>query len=257
MKNVRTPLFAAATALLAATCSWAQPAPSTNADSDRETVGKWIATQRLIHQERKDWQQQKEILQSRIDLIRREISELETKLEEARRTAGEADGRKAEAQAAKRLLADESAFLARVLEEAETAVRGIQRLLPPPVQEKIQPLFQRVPDDPKSTRISVAERLQNVLGIMNEVNKANGEISLASEVRTLSDGRPAEVKTVYLGLGQAYYLSTKGEAGVGRPSPEGWVWTQVDALAPTILQVVEILEGKAQPKFVSLPVKIS
>ncbi len=92
---------------------------------------------------------------------------------------------------------------------------------------------------------------------MNEVNKANGEITLATEVRTLSDGKPSEVKTVYLGLGQAYYLSAKGEAGVGRPSSEGWVWTPDNELASKILQVVEMLEGKAQPKFVPLPVKIS
>ena len=243
---------------MAATAASAQGSTSeVGVDAARETVGKWIATQRLVYQERKDWQQQKEILSSRIELIRKEIGEIEAKLAQSRRVAGEAAAKQAEAASAKQGLVSESVYLVRVLSEFEAAVRGIHQLLPPPVQEKIQPLFQRIPQDPSVTKVSVAERFQNVLGILNEVNKANGDITLATEVRTLSDGKPSEVKTVYLGLGQAYYLSVKGEAGVGRPTPEGWVWTPRNELASRILEVVEQLEGKAQPKFVPLPVKIS
>jgi hypothetical protein len=41
---------------------------------------------------------------------------------------------------------------------------------------------------PTTTRISAAERFQNVLGILNELNKANNEITVDYEVHTLSDG---------------------------------------------------------------------
>ena len=40
---------------------------------------------------------------------------------------------------------------------------------------------------------------------------------MVTEVRTLSDGKPAEVRTVYVGLAQAYFVSPKGDAGIGRP----------------------------------------
>lgn len=243
--------------LLLATGARAQSEePGPAVEDVRETVGKWIATQKLIYQERRDWQQQREILGSRVELMRKEIGELEAKLAETGRTAAEADEKKSAAGAERRRLQEESDHLAAAVGEFEVAVRRIETLLPPPVLEKVQPLLQRVPEDPHSTKVSVAERFQNVLGFLNEVNKANADIILATEVRTLS-GKPTEVKTVYLGLAQAYYLSAKGEAGAGRPTPDGWVWTVANDLAPRILEVVEILEGKAQPKFISLPVKIS
>jgi hypothetical protein len=48
----------------------------------------------------------------------------------------------------------------------------------------LQPLFNRIPVDPANTRVSVAERFQNVLGILNEVNKVNSEMSINFEART-------------------------------------------------------------------------
>ncbi len=225
--------------------------------ASQAAIGKWIATQRLIYQERKDWQQQKELLESRVELIRKEIFDLSAKLNETRVTAAEVESKKASQAQAMRSLEDDSAELTRVLDEVEPTVRALHGFLPPTVQEKVAPLFQRLPEDSHATRASVGERFQTVLGILNEINKANGEITVSTEVRTLSDGKPSEVKTLYLGLGQAYYLSVKGEAGIGHPTPNGWVWTPADDLAPKILQAVEILEGTAQPQFISLPVKIS
>jgi hypothetical protein len=75
-------------------------------------------------------------------------------------------------------------------------------------------------------------------------------------VRTLSDGKPAEVRTVYVGLAQAYFVSPKGDAGIGRPGDSGWGWSPASEIAPQIEQVVEVLQNKAKPHFVSLPVKV-
>jgi hypothetical protein len=113
-----------------------------------------------------------------------------------------------------------------------------------------------MPTDPRATNVSLAERYQNVVGISNEVGKFNNDITMVTEVRTLSDGKPAEVRTVYVGLAQAYFVSPKGEAGIGRPSESGWSWTAARDIAPQIEQVVEVLQNKAKPHFVSLPVKV-
>jgi len=107
-----------------------------------------------------------------------------------------------------------------------------------------------------TSKVTVAERLQNVLGILNEMNKLNGEITVASEIRPLSDGKPSEVKTVYVGLGQAYFVSAGGEAGIGRPSQSGWIWQPANELSAQITTVLEILQNKSGPKFVPLPVTI-
>jgi hypothetical protein len=132
----------------------------------------------------------------------------------------------------------------------------LYRVVPAPLQEKLQPLFQRLPEDPVNTKVAVAERFQNVLGILNEINKSNNEITVGFEVRTLADGRPSEVQSLYVGLAQGYYLSARGEAGIGRPTVDGWSWVSSKAVAPDVLMALEILQGKQTPAFVPLPVKM-
>ena len=61
---------------------------------------------------------------------------------------------------------------------------------------------------------------------------------------------------MYVGLGQAYFVSARGEAGVGKPSADGWTWQPANALAEDINHVLEILQNKSGPKFVPLPVDI-
>lgn len=233
----------------------APPSPA-GLDGARSTVSKWIATQQLIFKERKDWQEQKEMLQARIAATEREIAALEAKLDESTRSLSELALQQNDRAAAERKLLESSQRMTDAVTALEAEVQRLCRALPAPVLEKVAPLRGRIPADPESARTSIAERLQNVVGILNEMHKANGEISLVTEVRPLSDGKPSEVKTVYIGLGQAYFLSAMGEAGVGRPAAEGWEWQAANELAPRVNEVIEMLENKAQPGFVPLPVTI-
>ena len=100
------------------------------------------------------------------------------------------------------------------------------------------------------------KNVQNVIGILNEVNKANNEILVNFEVHTLADGKPSEVKAIYVGLAQAYYVSAKGDAGIGRPSADGWKWEPSKSVAGDVLMALDILQGKHTPAFVPLPIKI-
>jgi len=231
-------------------------AEGADADAARTTVSKWISTQQIILKESKEWQQGKEILQSRIELLEQEIAGLEEKLAQAREGTREAGRREGELAGESRMLEQRAAKLAQEVTDLEGAIKTVHVSLPPPVQERLAPLYQRIPEDPAATRASVGERYQNVLGILNEINKSNGEIMLVNEIRALSDGTPSEVKSVYVGLGQAYFLSASGEAGVGRPAADGWEWVPANELAANIQEVVDILSNKGSPKFVPLPVEI-
>jgi hypothetical protein len=137
----------------------------------------------------------------------------------------------------------------------ETGIRALHPRLPSPLTEKIRTLYERMPADTNTVRVSVAERCQNVLGILNEINKFNAEIAMVYDVRNLSDGKPSEVSCVYLGLGQAYSVSPRGEAAVGRPGSQGWTWTAIPSSAESIALTLDILQSKAKPEFVPLPVE--
>jgi len=246
-------------AVLATRLLCAAPDPTAGAttpDSARASLAKWVETQQLISRERQDWQQGKQILQSRIDAVTGEIAVLQERLAETRRTAAEANDKKAGEVAENATLKAAAAELSTRVSGLESGLRTLQARLPEPLLQKVKPLYDRMPADGGATSVSLAERYQNVVGILNEVGKFNGDITMVTEVRALSDGKPAEVRTVYVGLAQAYFVSPKGDAGVGRPGASGWEWTVARELAPQIEQAVEVLQNKAKPQFVSLPVNV-
>ena len=222
----------------------------------RLTMDKWIETQQIISKERKDWQQSKDILQGRLELVKKEVSTLKDKIKESKTSVAETDQKKNKLVAENDQLKTAGKQLTEAVTGMEGEIHRISKQLPDPLKTKLQPLYQRIPEDATKTNVTVAERFQNVLGILNELNKSNGEITVNYEVRQLSDGKSSEVKAIYIGLAQAYYVSTRGDAGIGRPTADGWTWEPSKEIAQQLLTTLEILQGKQTPAFVPLPVKI-
>jgi hypothetical protein len=225
-------------------------------DKARETLDKWVKTRRLISDEQHEWVLGKEMLASRLDMIKREADSVEDKIRGDQATLN----RKVDDRVALEMEVDQlkavNAQVTKAITGFEDEIRKLYTLLPKPIQTKIEPLYKRVPEDSAKTRAPLIERFQNVVGILNEINKANSEITQTSEVLTLANGKPAEVRVVYVGLAQAYYLSATGEAGIGHPTPTGWKWEAVPGIARDVLTALEILQGKQKAEFVPLPVKI-
>lgn len=230
--------------------------PSTLAET-RLKMGKWIETQQILSKERNDWTQGKEILASRVDLLQREVATLKEKIAAAETNVSETNAKRDELQARAEKLKAIATELTTFVARMEGDVRKLFVQLPEPLRARLQPLYQRIPDDAAAVgRVAIAERFQNVIGILNEVNKANSDLEVAYEVRNLADGKPAEVRVMYLGLAQAYYVSASGEAGIGFPGPEGWTWQPSTAVSGDVLRALEIQQGKHTPAFVGLPARI-
>ena len=232
------------------------PAPATTLEETRITMGKWIETQQILSKERNEWQQGKEILLGRLELVKKEVASLEEKIAEAQSSIAATDVKREQLISENSRLEAANEQLVAAAQKLEVGVKGLYPTLPEPIQTRLKPLHDRIPSDATTTRISAAERFQNVLGILNELNKANNELTVNYEVHTLSNGSPSEVKALYVGLAQAYYVSSGGEAGIGRPGPEGWTWEPARAVAAEVRAALEIVQGKQSPAFVPLPVRI-
>jgi hypothetical protein len=235
----------------------ADPAGPAGLQSARAILARWVETQEITSRERKEWQQTKEMLTSRIEMMRREIAMVEEQLSQARGEQSQADKARSEVVNERDALAATVKRLGPDVEEMEAKTRRLYRMLPPVLTEKVKPLYDRMPEGPAAAaKVTMAERFQNLLGIQAELNRLNGEVTVATEIRPLSNGKPSEVKTIYIGLAQAYYVSASGEAGIGRPSADGWIWEADPGLAMKINDVLEVLQNKATPHFVPLPVKL-
>jgi FtsZ-binding cell division protein ZapB len=235
----------------------AEPIVRNNIDIVRTTLEKWIETRRLISKEKQDWALGREMLNEQIELVQREITSLSERITQANESISDADKKGAELEAENKKLKGASETLKSIVARLEVRTIALNKRLPDPIRERIKPLSQSLPEDPNGTKLSLSQRFQNIIGILNEVNKFNREISVTSEVRTLPDGSAAEVTALYIGLGQAYYIGANGTvAGVGCPSENGWNWEAANDASDGIADAVAILKNEKVAEFIPLPVKV-
>jgi seryl-tRNA synthetase len=226
-------------------------------ENTRTKIEKWIETKQLISQEKRDLVLAKEMLNERIELVQQEINSLHGKVSDANKNFEEADKKRAGMLEENTKLKEASVSLADVLVSLEERTKELLKRLPDPICQRVKPLSQRLPEKTGETQLTTSERFQNVVGILNEVDKFNREITISSEVRTLPDGTSVEVAAVYAGIGQAFYASADGSvAGIGSATDEGWVWKPNNEASSQIAEAIAILKNEKVATFVRLPVEI-
>jgi len=227
-------------------------------EATRETLTKWVETKQLISKEKSEWASGKDILEDRVRLAQAETTTVREKLKEISTAVAEAQKKRDELAAQNDKLKATAEKSKAMVIAAEKKLRPLLPQLPEPLREKLKPIIARFPEDSEKSTASMAERLQNVLGILDQASAFNSTVASVKELRTFPDGTRAEVTTVYLGLSQAYYTNREGTlAGIGHPGPDGWVWKPDNANGKKILLAVHILEGKEKgATFIDLPVKI-
>jgi FtsZ-binding cell division protein ZapB len=234
----------------------APPAPP-SVDEVRSTLERYVETRRILSKERLEFARAKQAILDRIELVEREIDSFKTRISETETSLAAADEKRSELAAANDSLKAASTSLTGVIAGLEARTLALLPRLPDPIRSRVKPLSQRIPGDPATTRLSLGDRFVNVVGILNEINKFNTEITTASEVRALPDGSSVEVTAVYLGIGQGYYVNSDATlAGVGAAEGVEWTWTSENEAAPAIAKVVAILKNETPAAFVRVPMKV-
>jgi len=225
----------------------------------RSAMERWVENERQISKERSDWKMGREILQEQIDLLQQEISSLRGSIAEAEKKAEEYEDEHTKLKKKSERLKEAASQLAELLGDLEQRTKLLLQRSPRPVTDQVEQLSQQIPKDPNKTEMSLSRRFQNVVGILNEVNKFNGEIEMSTELRELpgADGNSAQVTAVYLGIGQSYYVTGNGRvAALGTATEDDWQWTPVNDAANSIQQLIAILKNEQVASFVHLPINI-
>ena len=226
-------------------------------DATRQAITEWVQTRQLISKEKRDFELGKEVLEARIDLLQREIDALRKRTADAESGIADADKQREELMAESEALKEASAKYLETVVGLEARTKELLVGMPEPILERVKALSQRIPEDPESTKLSLSERFISIIGILNEVDRFNREITLTSEVQQLPNGTTAEVAVMYVGIGQAYYVTNNGEAaGVGRSTPEGWTWKEANDAAADIALAIDILKNKEIAQYVRLPLQV-
>ncbi len=235
------------------------PAPqAANLEETRAALSKLVETRRILASERAEWVVGKELLDSRSELIASEIGALRERVAEANDSIAETEKKRAELLATNEASKRSASGLLEAVAALEERTRALLVGLPAPLIERVMPLSQRLPKPDAETSLSLSERFQNVVGVLNEVNKFHHEVNLFREVRTEADGASVEVTTLYFGISVGYYANAGGSvAGKGRSTPTGWTWDADALIGPAVAQAIGIYKNELPAAFVQLPLTLA
>lgn len=229
-----------------------------NLQDTRDVLDRWVETNQIISQENADWRVEQSILEDTKGLLSSELERLNKTLEDLEATATAADEERSKLADEKEKLTAASAVVESNIGGLETQMKAIVKTLPQPLVEKIKPLMRRLPDDPNNTKLSLGERVQNIVGILSQADKFNTTITLSNESREIAEGKVVQVTTLYWGLAMAYFVDNSGSyAGLGTPSAEGWEWNEVPGAGAQIKQLLDIYEGTEEIQFIAVPASIN
>ena len=227
-------------------------------DEARAHIEKWVQTRQLIAKRSADWRVEQENIGQSIGLLQREIDLLKGEIDKSEQVDTEADAEKKRITLTLEDLKKANKVVDAALWGMERQALALMARFPNPLKDRISNVRLRIPLEKEDLRgRSAAERMQNVVAMLNEADRFNSAITLAIEVRKDAGGKDRQVQVLYLGLGQAYYADQGGTfAGAGVAGTEGWDWTVNAELGPTIRKVIDIYENERSAEFVPVPVNI-
>jgi hypothetical protein len=226
-------------------------------DAVRVSLEKIMESRKVLSKEKKDWILGKDMLESQIDVLKKEVETLQARIADADKSVQEAKSKFDELVSDRDRLRQASDRAKTRLVTIEASVHGILPQLPDPLKEDVKVMAQRIPAPGAETRLTVAERYQAVVFVLNKINKFNREVVSKPELREISPGVMAEVTALYFGLGQAYYATAKGDAaGVGRPGQSGWIWEPINNYGKSVARMVAVLRNDEPAAFIQAPVSI-
>lgn len=228
-------------------------------DAVRDSIGEWANTEKAISREALKWQSDKILMQDMIAVAEQRVSNLETLVSEGANQASAADNERMELLDRSEQIADKATRIEAQILWLETTLRDFKPRLPEVLQDELEVTYQRIPETKSDTATaSMGERMQTVINLISKIRQFDSTITLSESIRTLPGTQTeAAFRTMWLGLGQAYYIAPN-DAGYGLATQTGWEWHSQPELAKEIATCMELLEGtKSTPEVISLPVTLT
>lgn len=224
----------------------------------RNTVREWVSVEKTISAEAASWSEKQMLLQDLLTVAESEIETLESSIAEIESTQTAAYEARRQLLAEQETLNANHKIIRTFLENMEPELKALKQQLPDPLKENLELLYRQLPEDSQRTTLGIAQRMQTAVGILTAIRQFDRTITVSDELRTLGDGNQRAVRSIYIGLGAAYYYVPSGkDAGIGHPGDQGWIWESQPSLWPEIEEVIAIAEQTtSEARFIALPVSI-
>jgi len=225
-------------------------------DGARETMKEWARTERAISRETAEWERERALLEDLVDVARQRVDRLEETLAKHRSALSQAERERAELRERDKRARKRIERVRAFVREREAALREVRPMLPRPLEQEVADAYRSFPDEGEAGRVGVAKRMRGALTAMNAIREFDGKTTVAESVRETEEGGKGVYRTLYYGLGQAYYIGPDG-AGFGYPEAEGWTWVARPEAATAIEATLEIAEDRSGDlRLIDLPARL-
>ncbi len=225
----------------------------------RSTLQEWVNVRTIISEEESKWKVEEQTLNESIGLLESEIEGLKARVTAKQEEATIAQEKRQELTKKETELKQASAVVKLDISGLEDQVLKMISFFPQTLKDKLSIITVRIPKDEKeAAKLSLSHRVQNIVGILTEIEKFNNMITLEKGMMKIGDSN-VQVRTIYVGLARGYYVDgSKQEAGILTPGPNGWVKEERPDLKEAIFKAVQIKDGQ-QPlaEFVNLPLNLT
>ncbi|MEM7279029.1 MAG: DUF3450 family protein [Pseudomonadota bacterium] len=224
-----------------------------------ELVRQWNALERQQTTVMSRWRERKSLLTLQLQLLQQERKTLDALVNAKKVATDEFDQRRSKLAAQQVSIESDQAALQEDLERTQIALKRLLPRLPPPLQDRWQRSYTQVLAKEDAT---ASDRVQALVTMLTAANQFDQRITVHRTQMQNEAGETREVRQIYLGLGQAWFVSADSQLlGYGNSGSESWDWypsAVVDKdLAQQLLNVLEMIEQPASTAPISLPVQLS
>lgn len=238
--------------LLGATVVQAQE-PWREAD---QLVEQWNSLERQNSVLESRWRERQSLLQLQLELLERERQSLRDFIGSRRASTDEVDQRRLQLAEDQVRYETNQEAMEESLVGAERALQAMLPRLPPPLQSAWQGEMSKLSSYESPTP---SQRLQTVVTMLSAAIEFDNRVTVHTTMMDDAADNPVEVRQMYLGLAQGWYLSSDRRlVGYGRAGPDGWQWSealhQPAQTADELTRAFDMIENPAIAAPVSLPV---
>lgn len=237
---------------------WADTdSPQSPVAQTRSIVKEWVQAEQVLSAEQAQWHQERALIKDMITVLDKETESLREIIKDNEASLTQADEQRASLLETRSSLHEKRKLITQFLENTEPVIHALETRLPTPLQQQLAPFFIKLPQDSKTTDLGIAERMQVALAILDAIRAFDRKMTVAHELHSDEQGSPYEVTTLYIGLGQAFYISAQ-DAGIGTPTQTGWKWESQPKLHSSIQKAITMIEGNTHDiGFITLPLTVS
>ena len=222
-----------------------------------ELVRQWNALERQSSVVEARWRERRPLLDLQLDLLERERESLSDFMETRRSASDQVDQRRIELAAQQAALEENQQTLDAALADARRIIERLLPRVPPPLQSEWREQLATLGSNDAT---DASRRLQSLVAMLTAAEEFDQRITVHRTTMTDAAGSTIEVRQLYLGLAQGWYVSADRRlAGQGHPGRNEWVWvdrsSDADFAADRLLGALDMIENPARATPVALPVE--